>query len=80
MRQAILDTDILSFIINRGHPEVQAMAQQYIRVFRYFSFSSITVTEILKGMQLVHDYERAREFLTSLEGCEIFPLISRNLF
>jgi len=56
------------------------MAQQYIRVFRYFSFSSITVTEILKGMQLVHDYGRAREFLTSLERCEIFPLISRNPF
>jgi tRNA(fMet)-specific endonuclease VapC len=73
MRQAILDMDILSFIIDRRHPEVLATAQQYTRVFRYFSFSAITVTEVLKGMHLVHDYQRAREFLTFLDGCEVFP-------
>lgn len=73
MKQAILDTDILSYIIDRRHPEVAATAQQYIRVFRYFSLSSISVTEIVKGMRLARNYEGERKFIKFLDGCEVFP-------
>lgn len=49
MRQAVLDTDILSFIIDQRHSEVSAHARQYYRVFRYFTVSAITVEEVVNS-------------------------------
>jgi len=71
MRRAVLDTDTLSFIIDERYPEVLETSRQYLRVFRYFSFSSITVTEVLKGMRHSQNYQGVRNFLAFLEGCEV---------
>lgn len=74
MRQAILDTDILSYIIDQRYPEVSARAQQYYRVFRYFSISSITVAEVVEGLARNHDSPGIQGFLKRAEGFEIFPI------
>jgi hypothetical protein len=68
MRQAVLDTDILSYIIDQRHPEVSAHAQQYICVFRYFSVSAITIAEVVEGLARNHDYPGIESFLKRAEG------------
>ncbi len=37
MKEAILDTDVLSYVLAHRHPDVTAKANQYLRVFRSFS-------------------------------------------
>lgn len=75
MKAAILDTDILSYVIGRRYPEVSAKAQQYFRVFRQLSVSSVTVAEIVKGIARKPDHEAdLAEFLKEVEKLEIFPL------
>jgi predicted nucleic acid-binding protein len=59
VKAAILDTDILSYVLNRKHPEVDATARQYLRVFRYFSVSTITLAESIQG--IVNKPRRSQE-------------------
>lgn len=74
MKQAVLDTDILSYIIDQRYPEVSARAQQYYRVFRYFTISAITAAEIVEGLARNHDHAGIETFLKRAEGFEILPV------
>ena len=74
MRQSVLDTDILSYITDQRYPEVSARAQQYYRVFRYFTISAITVSEVVEGLAGNHDYASIEAFLNRAEGFEILPV------
>ena len=74
MTQSVLDTDILSYITDRRYPEVSERAQQYYRVFRYFSVSSITIAEVVEGLARNHDDQGIETFLKSAEGFEILPV------
>jgi tRNA(fMet)-specific endonuclease VapC len=74
MRQAILDTDILSYITDQRYVEVSARARQYYRVFRYFSVSAITIAEVVEGLARIHDYAGIEGFLKRSEGFEVLPV------
>jgi predicted nucleic acid-binding protein len=74
LNQAILDTDILSYILEQRYPEVDAQAKQYFRVFRYFSVSVITVCEIVEGLEAIQDYVGATAFRKHLQTFEVFPI------
>lgn len=74
MRQALLDTDILSYVIDDRYPEVTAQARQYFRVFRYFSVSAITVCEVVEGLELSHDHVGLTDFLQRAKGFEILDV------
>jgi|GEM_PF-5961620 len=65
MRQAILDSDIVSYIIDSRVRPVLEAARQYQKVFRYFSFSSITVTEVLRGLRSSNNYKEPQNLLRS---------------
>lgn len=74
MRQAILDTDILSYIADDRYPDVSKRAHQYFRVFRYFTISAITIAEVVKGREYDRDYAGRDAFLKRAEGFEVLPV------
>ena len=74
MRQAILDTDILSYIIDRRHPEVVEAARQYLRVFRYFTVSAVTIVETVDGLESEGNIEGSASFLALADDFEVLPL------
>jgi len=74
MRQSVLDTDILSYITDERYPEVSQRAQQYYRVFRYFTVSTISIAEIVEGLARNHDHAGIDVFLRRAEGFEILPV------
>jgi predicted nucleic acid-binding protein len=50
--QSILDTDILSEYLKGHHPNVISHAAQYAQEHGIFSFTSVTVYEIVYGLEL----------------------------
>jgi predicted nucleic acid-binding protein len=74
MRQAVLDTDILSYLIDERYPEVVATARQYFRVFRYFTVSVVSVAEIIKGFEATQSYGRLTDFIERIGGFELLPV------
>jgi len=74
VKQAILDTDILSYVFDGRYPEVDAQARQYLRVFRYFSISAVTVSEVMEGLESEGNYSGIAVFRKRLESLEIFPV------
>lgn len=74
MERAVLDTDTFSYVTGQRHPAVTAAARQYERVFRYFTITTITVSEVLAGYRHVQDFAAIAEFQRRLEGLEVLPL------
>jgi len=50
LKAGLLDTDMLSYVLDRRYPEVNEKAHQYLRVFRCFWISAITLAESVKGI------------------------------
>ena len=75
MKLALLDTDILSYALDRKHPEVSAKARQYLRVFGRFSVSTITLGESIQGIVKKPRYpDELADFIKESETFEVFPL------
>lgn len=75
MKLAILDTDILSYVLDRKYPEVSAKARQYLRVFRRFSISMLTLAESIQGIVKKPRYPQGlADFTKESETFEVFPL------
>ena len=54
MIEAILDTDILSEVLKRKHPQVLTVARQYLIEHQRFAFSEMTIYEIIRGLKATH--------------------------
>jgi tRNA(fMet)-specific endonuclease VapC len=78
MKQAVIDTDILSYIIDRRYPEVVEIAKQYARIFGYFSVSVVTICEIVEGLESQGNHERTSAFLKLAEDFEVMPIESEE--
>lgn len=74
MEKTLLDTDIFSEILKQKHPQVVTIAQQYYQQFGYYTISTITVLEIIKGFHKVHREEDIQRFLTELATAELVTL------
>lgn len=74
MNQAILDTDILSYVLGGRYQEVEAASRQYLRVFRYFSVSAVTISEVVRGFSKEQNGIATTKFLQGAEGFEVFPI------
>lgn len=74
MRGVALDTDILSYIIDRRYLEVVATANQYARVFKYFSVSVVTIAETVEGLESQGNFEGSAAFLKLAEDFEVIPI------
>jgi tRNA(fMet)-specific endonuclease VapC len=74
VNKALLDTDTFSEIGKGRTPAITAKAKTYRKVFGYYSFSAVTVLEIVRGYQKAQDFQRLHAFLASITSEEIFPL------
>lgn len=74
MKKTLLDTDIFSEILKKKNANVVMRAEQYRMAFGCYTFSTITVLEIVKGFHKVHREERLLQFLSTINTAEILTL------
>ncbi|WP_165234540.1 PIN domain-containing protein [Aquisphaera insulae] len=78
MNKAILDTDTLSEIGKGKDPAIAGNARTYRRAFGHYTFSVITVLEIVRGFQQIHSQPRLNAFLATLPHVEVIPFDQRE--
>src|ERR1700754_4589540 len=74
MEDVILDTDILSEVLKGQHQHVLATARQYLSVHQRFSFSEITVYEIVRGLRAVRAKRALYSSLTRVSASDVYPI------
>lgn len=73
MRKVLLDTDILSEYFKGHDPAVARHAAEYARQHRVFTFTSVTVHEIVFGLELKGATVQLRKALDWLDQNEQIP-------
>ncbi|EAZ90787.1 PIN domain-containing protein [Crocosphaera chwakensis] len=73
-QKCLLDTDIFSEIRKGKNINVITQAIAYKTIFKKYTISVITVSEIIKGWKKINRDDRVREFLQDLEQIEILPV------
>ena len=73
MNKALLDTDILSDIGKAKDATVAANAKTYRRSFGHYTFSTVSVMEVVNGFQRTQATARLNAFLATLPHMEILP-------
>jgi tRNA(fMet)-specific endonuclease VapC len=71
LKKALLDTDILSEIGKAKDATVAANARTYRRSFGHFTFSTVSVMEVVNGFQSTQATARLNAFLATLPHMEI---------
>jgi len=66
VNKALLDTDIFSEIQKGSNQNVISRASAYHAAFGYYTTSTITVMEIVKGFHKVQREDRIQDFLSAL--------------
>jgi predicted nucleic acid-binding protein len=73
MTAAILDTDILSYILDQRFPEVVETSRQYLRIYRFFTISAISDEEVVSGYAKQGNVVRRERFLVQANGFDVIP-------
>ena len=74
MDKILLDTDIFSEILKQKHEKVVVIAEQYHSYFGFYTITTITVLEIIKGFHKVGRENHIARFLSAISGTEILTL------
>lgn len=74
MEKVLIDTDILSEIRKRINSRVLARATAYLVVFRQYTISIITITEVVKGWHKLQREDRIQQFLRDIAQAEVLPM------
>ncbi len=69
----LLDTDILSAIMKQ-RPAALSSARQYLTQYGQFSFSIVTVYEILRGLKAKNAQTQIANFRLFYQRCEILAI------
>jgi predicted nucleic acid-binding protein len=70
MVRSILDTDILSEYLKGHHPNVIAQAAKYAHEHGVFTFTSVTVYEIIFGLELKGAFAQMKKAMAWLDQNE----------
>ena len=73
MNKTLLDTDIYSEVIGGHDPKVTRNAIEYRQAFGSLTFSTITVMEVLRGLQKSRAFGRMPRFLAAIALEEVLP-------
>lgn len=73
-QKCLIDTDIFSEIRKGKNPSVIRQALAYKAIFKQYTISVITVSEIIKGWKKVNREDRVQEFVKDLEEIEVLSL------
>jgi predicted nucleic acid-binding protein len=68
VNKSLLDTDILSEVLKGINPTVASNAAAYRQAFGRYSLSSVTVMEVISGLQRNQSVRRIQKFLTDING------------
>ena len=74
MNRALLDTDTVSDLTKARDQRVRSRAEAYESVFGCFTISTITVIEIVKGLQKATRPDRIAQILSEIEEMELLTL------
>jgi tRNA(fMet)-specific endonuclease VapC len=74
MDESLLDTDILSEVLKAKDARVLANAQQYLNQYNRFSFSAMTLYEVVRGMTAAGATKQLTTFLQVASGSEVTPI------
>jgi tRNA(fMet)-specific endonuclease VapC len=74
MREAILDTDTLSYVLTRRFPEVDKAAEAYLHAFGALTVSAITIAEVVAGRSGQGDSQSVAKFLTLAQSFVVLEL------
>ena len=74
MDKSLLDTDIFSEVLKGIDHTVTAKATAYRAIWGRYTLSTITVTEIVKGLHKVQREDSIQRFLTGLSTLELLTL------
>ena len=78
MNKALLDTDILSEILKGIDPIVVRNSTAYRHAFGYYSLSSITVMEVISGLQRNQSSRRIQKFLDDIIAEEVLSFLQSD--
>ena len=60
--------------MSAGHDDVQRRARQYLRVFRRFTISTVTVAEIIRGLEKIQNHAAIAKFESDYHEFEVLPV------
>lgn len=72
--KVLLDTDILSEVLRSKNRHVAARAASYRAQWTRFTFSTITIVEIVKGLSRLRREDAINKFLAVADDSEVLPL------
>ncbi len=75
MNKGLLDTDTLSEVGKAVDPVVVRNATTYRRSFGRYTFSAVSVMEVIRGFQHKQDFARLNAFVASLPSMEVLPFV-----
>lgn len=76
--KTLIETDIFSEIRKGKNPQVIAKAIAYKTIFKHYTISVITVSEVIKGWRKLNRNDRIQEFLIDLPQMEILSLEQKS--
>jgi tRNA(fMet)-specific endonuclease VapC len=71
VNKSLLDTDILSEILKGINPTVASNSSAYRQAFGRYTLSSVTVMEVISGLQRNQSIRRIQKFLNDISGEEV---------
>lgn len=74
MREAILDSDMLSYVMDQRDPIVSAISRQYLRSHGHFTTTVLTMAEIIEGLVQADDSVRLSRFFELSERYSILSV------
>jgi tRNA(fMet)-specific endonuclease VapC len=74
LKHSLLDTDILSYVLSSGHDDVKSNARQYLRIFRRYTISTVTVAEIIRGLEKIQNHLAISKFEADCREFEVLPI------
>jgi tRNA(fMet)-specific endonuclease VapC len=74
MTEAILDTDILSEIVKARNVNVAARVREYIAEHKRFTFSAISVAEIVRGYRRISNQQKLDAISEFIDRNEILGI------
>jgi tRNA(fMet)-specific endonuclease VapC len=76
MNKSLLDTDTLSEVHRSRDSVIALRARDYRAEWRAFTYSAVTVMEVIRGLWSRGRIERIAEFLDAMRGDHVIPFTS----
>ncbi|QDT76001.1 PIN domain-containing protein [Lacipirellula limnantheis] len=74
MERSLLDTDVYSEILRSKNPKIVERSDIYRAQFDRFTLSTVTVVELVSGLQRLQRNARIEALLDALDAEEVLPI------